>query len=112
LDIKRIPVTTATDGSFAQNIHVTGQVAAVFVDIGNLSTPDITLTDLLTGKVVLAKAGLAASDLFQTKAVVQKAADGTDLTAVDAVPVFGTLHVAVAGGGDKVSGTIYVMVRG
>lgn len=112
MDIKRVPVTTLADGSFSQDIHVTGQVEAVFVSLGNLSTPDISITDLMTAKVVLAKTGLATSKLYQTKTVVQKASDGTNLSDLDDVPVFGHLNVAIAGGGDKASGTIYIMVRG
>ena len=106
---------TSSGGAFSIDVNLPGKVQAVGLAIGNLSTPDVAITDLLTGAGIFAKTGIAASGRWQPKIVAQ-GTDGDDLdtggdVAYDAPTCFGNLHIVVAGGGDTKSGTLYVQVE-
>jgi len=113
VNIKNIPITTSASGAFVGDVNVTGEIMAVAVDLGTLSTPDITLTDLLTGDTILAKTGLATDKLYEPRRLVQDASTGADIAVTyDRPVVMGKLHVVIAGAGDTLSGAIRVAYRG
>lgn len=93
MSVKTIPIKTAADGSYTYERPFRGTVRAVEVDTGDLSTPDITITDGIYGTSVYTVAGLSA-----------------DAVAAMEVKVMGTLKVVVAGGGDTKSGRINLLV--
>jgi len=111
MNVKTITVTTSAAGAYAGDARLSGQVLAVHVDLGSLDTPDITLTDLDSGDSVLTAAGVAASKVYLPRRVVQLGTDGTDLAPIDAPFVGKTLHVVIAGGGNKKTGTLRVAYR-
>jgi hypothetical protein len=93
MSVKTIKVVTAVDGSFTWELPFKGTVRAVEVDTGDLSTPDIAITDGIYGTSVYTATGLAS-----------------DAVAAMEVKVMGTLKVAVTGGGDTKSGRINLLV--
>jgi len=122
VNVKTIGITTNAAGAFDQNFRLTGQVVAIAIDTGDLSTPDITLSDLATGTTVLAVTGLAADAVYHPKRLAQLNTTGADIVAAAGPPavdnvydspvVLGTLRVLVAGAGDTKSGTIRIAYRG
>jgi hypothetical protein len=113
VNIKRIALSPNAAGDYAVDQRVSGQIIAIFVDLGTLSTPDVTVTDLTTGDVILTAAGIAADKVFMPRRLVQGAADGADIVAMyDAPVVLNTAHVVVAGAGNKTSGDLYIAYRG
>jgi hypothetical protein len=106
MGIRRIAVTTAADGTFSRTVNLFGTLHAVRVEKGDLSTPDITITDEVRSVDLLTVTGLAADAFYQLSAQLQ-GDDGSDLTGAFGPPaVLGLMTVAVAGGGDTKSGTI------
>lgn len=121
MNVRRVRVTTAADGSASYTVRAPGEIVGVLVDLGTLSTPDVTITDTLSGAEVLNVDAVDADTAYRPLALAQ-GTDGVDLAAdagppaVDNVyaPVicYGTLTVAIAGGGDAKSGDIYIAFRG
>lgn len=107
-----VPLTTASDGTAARDVRMGScQLLAVKVELGDLSTPDITLTDEPTGTELLAVTGVAADTLYTLAAAVQ-GSDGEDVSGAYAPPmVLGRIHVAVAGGGDTKTGRLVLVVN-
>lgn len=121
MNVRRVNVVTAADGTFSQEVRVPGEILGVFLDIGTLSTPDLTITDKLSAKDILNVDAVAASTQYRPKALAQSVA-GVDLAAAAGPPVvanewepvvcYGIATVAVAGAGDTKSGTVYIAFRG
>lgn len=121
MNVKQIGIVTDTNGDFVTDVHIQGEVLAVALVIGDLSTPDVTITDLLTSEAVFAKTGISASDTWHPRRLLQSAA-GVDLAAAAGPPVianeygpvvvFNHAHVVVAGAGSIKSGTLYIATRG
>lgn len=121
MNVRQIGIVTDTNGDFVTDVKVQGEVLAIALVIGDLSTPDITITDLLTAESVFVKTGIAASDTWHPRRLVQSAA-GVDLAAAAGPPaianeygpvvVFRDAHVVVAGAGSIKSGTLYIASRG
>lgn len=108
-----------TDGAGAFSVavaNITGRVAAVAVALGTLSTPDIAVTDTITGDPILTAAGIAADTRYQPKVVASDPADGTALdtagdVAYEAPAVIRGVSIAVTGGGDTKTGTLYLVLE-
>lgn len=111
----QVAIVTDGAGAFAQTITAPGKTVAVGLVIGSLSTPDVTLTDFLTGGAIFAKAGIASSGIWQPKVVAVSVAAAALNTAgdvaYDSPACLRSLRVVVAGGGDTKSGTLYVLVE-
>lgn len=105
-----IPVVTATDGSFSADVRLYGCVVAVGLRIGTLSTPDVVITDGLTGAAVFSKAGIASDGRWQPQVLLQDDA-GVDLSpdVFGAPAVTGILRVAITGGGSEKSGSLVIL---
>jgi hypothetical protein len=111
-----------TDGAGAFSVTITapGRVMAVGLVIGTLETPDITITDALTGAAIFAKTGIAASARWAPRVLEQDSA-GVDIAAAAGPPVinnvygppsiFRTVTLAVAGGGATKTGTAYLLLE-
>lgn len=108
--IRRIAVTTDASGDFTASYHLYGTLHGVNVELGDLSTPDITISDDVRAVEVLAVTGLAADEFYQLSAQMQ-GDDGADLTGAFGAPaIMGSLLVEVAGGGNAKSGTISLLI--
>lgn len=106
---------TSSGGAFSISVTLPGKVQAIGLAIGTLSTPDVAITDSLTGAAIFSKAGIASSGRWQPK-VVANGTDGAALStagdvAYDAPACLQTLAIAVTGGGDTKTGTLYVQVE-
>lgn len=108
-----------TDGSgnFSVNLsNLTGRVAAIAVDIGDLSTPDIAVTDLVTGDAILSVAGVAADTRYQPKIIASDPADGSaldtagDVAFTEPVLIRGA-GIAVSGAGAARTGVLYLVLE-
>jgi hypothetical protein len=106
-----VTVITSAGGAFSQTIAVFGTIEKVWLDLGTLSTPDIDITDATTGETILSYDG-AASDTLDYPMRVADGTDGATLT-VDKIYTkisADRITVAVSGGGDTLSGIIYIWV--
>ncbi len=113
MNVKTIRITTDAAGAFDQNFHLSGQIVGISLDVGDLSTPDLTLSDLDTAEVIYAKTAIAADLVAQPRRLVQLNTTGADIAATyDAPVVMRTLRVLVAGGGNTLTGTLRVGYRG
>lgn len=121
MNVKQIGILTDTNGDFVADAKVQGEIIAIALDIGDLSTPDVTVTDSKTSEAIFAKTGIASSDTWNPRKLATTGA-GVDLAAAAGPPAIdnvyvppvclGTLHVVVAGAGSIKSGTLYVAFRG
>jgi hypothetical protein len=95
MSTKAIRVHTATDGSYLYERSFRGVVRAIEVQIGDLSTPDVAITDGVYATSVYSGTGLAVD----TKSGLLN------------VVVMGTLKVAVTGAGSLKRGWVNVLVE-
>lgn len=121
MNVKQIGIVTDTNGDFTTTVKIQGAVVAIALDIGDLSTPDVTVTDALTSEAVFAKTAIATSDTWHPRRLLQSSA-GVDLAAAAGPPVlndqygpvvvFRNASIVVAGGGSIKSGTLYIATTG
>ena len=108
-----VPLTTDGSGAVTRDVRVGGGLLlAVEVELGDLDTPDITLTDEPGAHALLAVTGLAADARYQLAAQNQKTADGTNQSGAFTPPVvMGRIHVVVAGGGATKTGRLVLLLE-
>lgn len=121
MNIKRVTLTTDGAGAYAGDVRVTGEIMSIGLLIGDLSTPDLAVTDKATGKSILAKAGIAADAHYHPRVLSQDAV-GVDIAAAAGPPVinnvytpvtvFGEIHVTLTGAGATKTGTLLIATRG
>src|SRR5262245_22977744 len=97
----RVPIVTASDGTDLSTINLGSVlVHAVRLELGTLTTPDITITEEEIGDTIVAEAAIAADKTWYPS-VVDTDADSAAVTgSTRPYPVIGRIQVAVAGGGD------------
>lgn len=113
----KVHIKSAADGSFSHVVHAAGEILAISLVIGTLSTPDVAITDTLTGAAIFTKTGIAATNRWQPKVKVQTTA-GVDIVAAAGPPVLQdvyaspvctkSLSIVVAGAGDTLEGDLYI----
>lgn len=115
MSVKTIFIRTAADGSYTYTRNFTGQIKAIAFEIGDLSTPDIDITDDTYGRTLLSVNGVAADTMY-TPSDFLEAADGTTAALVGtamkgamSAVVMGVLKVVVTGGGDTKSGKVRLL---
>jgi hypothetical protein len=101
-----VAVKTDAAGDFEREVAIRGQLVAVKVEKGDLSTPDLEITDEPTGTNLLTVAAIAASAIYYPQVATNDPADGTAGDAFVSPVVFGKAKVVVSGAGDTKSGTI------
>lgn len=114
MSTKRIFVRTAADGSFTYTRSFRGVIRAIEFKIGDLSTPDIDVTDDTYSVSFLSVNGVAADTVYRPSQFLQ-AADGTDAALVGtgmkgatAAVCMGVLKVAITGAGDTKRGEVII----
>src|SRR4051812_35226514 len=101
---KTIPVTTDVSGNADVEVRLYTVITAIGVRIGTLSTPDVTITDGVTGAPVYADTGLTVDVRVMPRVLVQDGA-GNDIAATyDRPAITGILRIQIAGGGNTKSG--------
>ena len=108
---------TNGSGAFSQTFTAPGLVRAVGIVIGDLSTPDVAITDAATGDNILTVAGVAADTRYQPKVIATDPADGGALdtagdVAYESPACLGSMTVAVTGAGITKTGTLYLLMEG
>lgn len=100
-----------TDGAGAATVQTNfyGELIAIDLTLGTLSTPDIAITEEPAGTEILTVAGVAADTRYYPSAEAA-GTDGAGLTEYAHVVVLGKLQVAVTGGGANKSGEIRLLV--
>jgi hypothetical protein len=120
MSTKVVEVVTDAAGAFSTDISLSGEVMAVGVLVGTLSTPDVTITDKDTGATLFAKAGIASDGKWQPREVAVTTAGvatadtaGPPITMANYVAPFCMrhAHIVVAGAGDTRRGTIFIAYR-
>lgn len=121
MNVRRVRITTDGDGAATEDVRVPGEILGIFVDIGDLSTPDVLITDVLSGKTILTLTGLNASTAYRPNALAQTTA-GADIAAAAGPPVvnnhylpvicYGAARIALSGAGTTKTGTVYIAFRG
>jgi hypothetical protein len=105
-----VPINTATNGTFSVDLRMYGVVVAIAVRLGSLDTPDLTITDGMSGAPILAVAGIAADARYQPRVPMQtKLGVDIDPPVLDSPAVTGICRIAVAGGGSKRTGSVIVL---
>jgi hypothetical protein len=122
MNVRRVRVgPTASNGTFSAVVRTPGEILGIFLDLGDLSTPDLDVTDTLTAESLLSVDGVASDTVYKPRDLAQTAA-GADLAAAAGPPAvdnvytpfvcYGTLTVAVTGAGANKHGDVYIAFRG
>ena len=115
MSTKSVFIRTAADGSFTWERAFKGTIRALELQIGDLSTPDIDVTDDTYTLSFLSVNGVAADTVYFPSEFLM-AADGTTAALVGtgmkgaaAATCMGVLKVAVTGGGDTKRGRLNIL---
>lgn len=119
MSVKSISIRTDGSGAYTYTRAFKGQILGIELEIGDLSTPDIDVTDSAHTKTFLSVDGVAASTTWNLGAALLSSAG----VAVDADPdtaavgafappiCMGTLVVAVTGAGASKRGKINILYQ-
>lgn len=107
--VHSVRLKTNGAGSGSKTVSVRGQLIAVAVEIGDLSTPDVAITDEPTGTALLTLTGQAGSAVFYPT-IADNDVDGSSGSGVASQAVFGSLQVSVTGGGANKEGIFRFLV--
>lgn len=105
--IRTVNVMTSAGGAFEQTVAYRGQLIAVKVEVGDLDTPDIAISD--DDRNLLTVAALAADAIYHLQAATADPADGTAGDSFVAPAVFGGVTVSVTGGGATKTGKVKLL---
>lgn len=114
MSIKTIFIRTDTNGDYTWEREFQGVIHAIEVEVGDLSTPDIDLTDDTYSVTFLSVNGLAADAVYYPGEFLQ-GPDGTDLAAGTSIKAgtssvcMGVLKLVVAGGGSVKRGRVTIL---
>jgi hypothetical protein len=112
---KSVFVRTDASGDFSWERSFKGTIRAIEFQIGDLSTPDIDVTDDTYSLSLLSVNGVSASTVYYPSTFLE-AADGTTAALVGTAmkgattaTVMGVLKIVVAGGGDTKRGRVNIL---
>lgn len=112
VDIEDVPITTLADGTDLSTLRAGGFVLrGIRIELGTLSTPDITVKEQPANKTILAVVGLAADGDYTP---LVEGCDNAGAPIVgSAVPpnIYGRLEIATAGGGNTKTGLVRFLVE-
>ena len=108
--IKNVPIVTDGSGDASVDVRAGGlRLFAVRVEVGTLSTPDVTITEEPGSTAILAVTAVAADTTYYPS-VLSDNGSGVDVVgAAVPIPVFDRMQIVVAGGGDTKTGRIRLM---
>lgn len=116
MDVQRIEITTASDGSASQtSVPLNGRLAGFKLKLGTAVGADVSLTDA-DGVPLFSDTGLNASAYHLVRKQVEDTAgnpltyDGTRVVA-EPLPVVGMLTVAIANGGNAKTLSILLFIE-
>ena len=105
--IRHIVKSLTTDGSgdASEDLVVAGVIRKIFIDLGTLTTPNVTIIDKDTGETILGVTGVAADTPYQVK-ILAKGTDGANLSAIYTLPCATTVTITIASGGVTKTGEV------
>lgn len=118
MSVKQINVRTNGSGAYTYTRDFKGVIHGISIEIGDLSTPDVDVTDSKYSKTFLSVDGVAADTSYVPSRSLESAAGAAlDVSDESGVAVgsfgpavcMGTLSVAVTGGGASKKGKIYIV---
>ncbi|MDP8238350.1 MAG: hypothetical protein P9X24_04615 [Candidatus Hatepunaea meridiana] len=113
--IRIYTVSLTTDGTEAASatLDVYGDVVGVWLDKGDLSTPDVDISDTLTGELVVTVNGVVGDTMWHTKVLATSNAAGalTNTGNIYENYYVQNMTVAVSGAGDAKTGVFYIYVK-
>jgi hypothetical protein len=113
---KTIFVRTDETGAYTWERNFQAEILAIEVQVGDLSTPDIDITDDTYSQTFLSVNGVAADTVYYPSTLLD-ASTGSDLEVDTGVKsgghavCMGVLKVEVTGGGDTKKGRIVVLYQ-
>jgi hypothetical protein len=113
MTFRRKSVTLTTDGTGAASRTLSVRGAAVLrcidLDLGDLSTPDIDITDEPSGTVVLSVNGVAADTRYVPTILGTDNAGANVVGAALPFVVMGALQIEITGGGATKTGYLAIL---
>ena len=111
--IYTISATTDGDGDYSTTLDIYGEILGIWLDIGDLSTPDIDISDTTTGELALTVDAVATDTMYHTRVLATTNAAGALTVTGNTYQNYyvGNCTVAVSGAGDTKSGSIYIYVK-
>ena len=111
---KTIFVRTDGSGAFSWERNFQHVILGIEVQVGDLSTPDIDITDDTYSQTFLSVNGVASDTAYYPATKLQNSGGtdldiGTGLDAAGPAVCMGVLKVVVAGGGDTKKGRLVVL---
>jgi len=108
--IRHIVKSLTTDGSgdASEDLVVAGVIRKIFIDLGTLTTPNVTIIDKDTGETILGVTGVAADTPYQVK-ILAKGTNGSNLTGdhnIYTLPCATTVTITIASGGNITTGEV------
>ncbi len=104
---KSVPIVTAADGTDLTTVRLGPcRLHMIRFELGTLSTPDIAITEQPGNKTLLSVAAVAASkDYLPT--MLGQTTGGVDVAGAGLpMPVLDRIQIAIAGGGDTLTGRL------
>lgn len=109
-----VPIVTAADGSDQTTVRLGPcLIHLVRLELGTLSTPDITITEQPGNKTLLSVTAVAAdTDWLPSDLASTAAAGGADVAgAALPVPVLDRIQINVTGGGNTLTGRLIFLYQ-
>lgn len=105
-----VPIVTASDGTDQSTVNL-GEVLlhAIRLELGTLSTPDITVTEEPIGDTILGVLAQAADKTWYPSVLGTDAAGADIAEAARPYPVYDRIQVAIAGGGNVKTGRLILL---
>lgn len=112
---KQINILTDGAGAFSVTVTAPGLIRAIGLDVGTLSTPDIDVTDAITGESALSVDGVAADAVWHPKVLAKSPAgvalDVEGLVAYESPAILRTATIALTGAGNGTTGVLYLFLE-
>lgn len=114
--VKTVPINTNASGDATATVRAGGcRLHAIDLSIGDLDTPDVTITEEPIGTQLLALTGASGDGRYQPLVVGSDDAGAALDTAGDVAyappAILGRIQIVVAGGGNKKSGEITLLLE-
>jgi len=109
----RVPIVTDSSGNDLSTVRAGGcRLIGVQVDMGTIAAMDVAITDEPTGTALLTLTDVEASGVYQPAAQMADPSDGSALSGAFSEPsVFGRIQIAIANGGDTLTGEITLLIE-
>jgi hypothetical protein len=111
---RTVPLRTNGDGDASATVRAGGcRLLAVDFSLGTMAAADLTITDEPSGRQLLAVPDIEA-DAFYQPMVIGQNTDGSDVSSLGGhvIPVvLGRIEIAIANGGDTLTGEVTLVLE-